>query len=396
MLPRKVKNMRIANNIISMTVNRYYNINLQALSKNAERLASGYRINRAADDPAGLAISERMRAQIRALNMATRNAQDGISAIQTAEGALDRVHAILQRMNELAVQSANGTNLNLDRNALMAEFSQLREEINDISGQANFNDKNLFDGSLRGKTGGRSGAISAVPAAITNIAISDIDGFTVSNTGRYYIEANDQEIKMFFSGLEVEKKTWDEIGFDPGNPGSINFELNQLGTTLNIDYSGTKKDVMDALNKVEFNVKNSSGGSYNDVGLVLQVGAKEGNTLAISIDAMSSEHLGLDDLDISTMEGAGKAITAVGNAINRISAQRSYLGALHNRMEHKIENLTNTALNLQDAESRIRDADIAKEMTEFIKNSIRIQAAIAILAQTNSMGQNVLKLLEAM
>ena len=348
MLPRKVKNMRIANNIISMTVNRYYNINLQALSKNAERLASGYRINRAADDPAGLAISERMRAQIRALNMATRNAQDGISAIQTAEGALDRVHAILQRMNELAVQSANGTNLNLDRNALMAEFSQLREEINDISGQANFNDKNLFDGSLRGKTGGRSGAISAVPAAITNIAISDIDGFTVSNTGRYYIEANDQEIKMFFSGLEVEKKTWDEIGFDPGNPGSINFELNQLGTTLNIDYSGTKKDVMDALNKVEFNVKNSSGGSYNDVGLVLQVGAKEGNTLAISIDAMSSEHLGLDDLDISTMEGAGKAITAVGNAINRISAQRSYLGALHNRMEHKIENLTNTALNLQD------------------------------------------------
>ncbi len=269
--------MRIQNNIMALNTHRQYGINNNAVSKSAEKLSSGYRVNRAGDDAAGLAISEKMRAQVRGLNMASKNSQDAVSLVQTAEGALQEVHSMLQRMNELAVQSASGTNDDtVDRSALNSEFTQLKSEINDIAGQTEFNDMKL-------------------------------------------ISAN--------------------------------------------------------------------------VTFTIQVGAKQNDTLDIKISAMNTVGLSIDGNDIASAGNAQTAITAIRAAVNTVSTQRADLGAMQNRLEHKIANLDISAENTQAAESRIRDVDIAKEMTAFTKNNILSQAATAMLAQANAAPQNVLSLL---
>ena len=270
--------MRINNNLMAMNTHRQYAVNNGSVSKATERLSSGLKINRAGDDAAGLAISEKMRAQIRGLNMASKNSEDAISLVQTAEGALTETHAILQRMNELAVQSASDTNEDdVDRAALQAEFAALIEEIDDIASKTTFNKKNLLDGTFTGD---------------------------------------------------------------------------------------------------------------------IQTGANENETLAITIADMSSGGLGVDTLDISTKAGASSAITAVQTAVNTVSTERANLGAIQNRLEHKINNLNTSAENLQAAESRIRDIDMAKEMTNFTTQNILVQAATAMLAQANAAPQNVLSLLK--
>jgi len=261
--------MRIQNNITAQNSHRQYNINNGNIGKNVEKLSSGYRVNRAADDAAGLAISEKMRTQIRGLNMASRNSQDGISLAQTAEGAMQIAHNIMQRMRELAVQSANGTNQSLDREALNLEYSQLNLELNQIESTVKFNDMSIF---------GRS--------------------------------------------------------------------------------------------------------------FVLQTGANEGNTTIFSVGTLT-----IVGGNISTSGTASAAITLVGNSINTLSLTRAALGAVQNRLEFKIQNLDNSAENLAAAESRIRDADMAKMMTEFTKNNILFQASTAMLAQANALPQGVLQLL---
>ncbi len=274
--------MRIQNNIMALNTHRQYGINNSAVAKSAEKLSSGYRVNRAGDDAAGLAISEKMRAQVRGLNMASKNSQDAVSLVQTAEGALQEVHAMLQRMNELAVQSASGTNDDtVDRAALNSEFKQLKSEIDDIASQTEFNDMKLL--------GAGTGAST----------------FTI------------------------------------------------------------------------------------------QVGAKNGDTLDIKISGMNTTGLSLNGtgVEIDTAAKAQTAITTVRAAVNKVSTQRADLGAMQNRLEHKIANLDISAENTQAAESRIRDVDIAKEMTAFTKNNILSQAATAMLAQANAAPQNVLSLL---
>jgi len=282
--------MRINNNIMAMNANRQLGINNTGTAKSLEKLSSGFRVNRAGDDAAGLSISEKMRAQIRGLNMASKNAQDGISLIQTAEGALDEVHAILQRMRELAVQSANDTNMTtVDRQAMQAEINQLLEEISGISTRTQFNTQTLLDGTFKDK--------------------------------------------------------------------------------------------------------------------VFHIGANSGQNMKITIDAMTTKGLGISGLKVEglsgkiitggilTQSGADKAITTINDAINQVSTQRSNLGAIQNRLEHTVKNLDNSAENLQAAESRIRDVDMAKEMMEFTKQTILQQAATAMLAQANNVPQTVLQLL---
>ena len=281
--------MRIQHNIMAMNAYRNYNNNTSALSKNLEKLSSGYKINRAGDDAAGLAISEKMRAQITGLETAQKNAKDGISLIQTAEGALTEVHDMLNRMVELATQSANGTyDNNVDRKNLQAELDQLRTEINRISDSANFNGIKLFDGSMSQLTA-------------------------------------------------------------------------SAGITLQIG------DTSASFNVLSFTLGNMDAGC-----------------LGISADKVS----------ITNAASAGVAISLIKEAINKVSTVRGQLGAYQNRLNHTINNLSVMTENIQDAESTIRDTDVADEMMAYTKNNILVQSAQAMLAQANQVPQGVLQLLQ--
>lgn len=273
--------MRIQHNISALNTHRNLTFNNSQAAKNLEKLSSGYKINRAGDDAAGLAISEKMRAQVRGLDMASKNAQDSISLIQTAEGALNETHAILQRMRELAVQSRNDTNVELDRKFLQDEIAQLIEEIDRIADTTEFNTQKLLNGDLAG-----SGA------------------------------------------------------------------------------------------------------------LTFQIGANEGQTMSLAIEDMGTSSLGVASISISSGGGASDAIVSIDDAIEKVSTQRSALGAVQNRLEHTINNLGAASENLTAAESRIRDTDMAKEMMEFTKNNILLQAAQSMLAQANQQPQGVLQLLQ--
>lgn len=274
--------MIINHNMMAMNAHRAMGVNAGGMGKSVEKLSTGQRVNRAADDAAGLYISEKMRSQVRGLNQASRNSLDGISMVQTAEGALDEVHAMLQRMRELVVQGANDTNQEEDRKAIRAEIDQLGEEIDAISEKTQFNKMVLLDGSLK-------------------------------------------------------------------------------------------------------------------AGKKLQVGANKGQELKIDIVSMTASAIGLGkaakQISVNTISNASKSLSRVDDAIKAVSGQRSKLGALQNRLEHTIRNLDNAAENTQAAESRIRDTDMAKEMSKFTKDNILTQASQAMLAQANQLPQQVLQLL---
>jgi flagellin len=269
--------MVINHNLQAMNAQRQLGINSTNLSKASEKLSSGLRINRAGDDAAGLALSEKMRSQIKGLNQASRNAQDGISLIQTAEGALDEVHEMLKRMRELSVQSANDTYTDSDRSKIQLEVDQLISEIDEISNRTEFNEQKLLSG-----------------------------GFS-------------------------EKK--------------------------------------------------------------IHVGANKDQSIEITISSMSADDLGITDLSVAAQSDANGAISTIDEAIELVSSQRASLGAIQNRLEHSIKNVNNTSENLQSAESRIRDTDMASEMMNFTTSNILSQAAQSMLAQTNQRPNQVLQLL---
>ncbi len=269
--------MVVQHNLTAMNANRQLGVTTSAQAKSTEKLSSGYRINRAGDDAAGLTISEKMRSQVRGLNKASTNAQDGVSLIQVAEGALAETHSILQRMNELATQAANDTNTTIDRNAVQKEINQLVSEIDRIQSTTQFNTMNLLDGSFSGKN--------------------------------------------------------------------------------------------------------------------LQVGSLSGQAISISISNMNASELKVTNMSVASYASAGKAMDQIQSAINKVSEQRSYLGALQNRLEHTIANLDNISENTQAAESRLRDTDMADEMVEYSKNNILAQAGQSMLAQANQSNQGVLSLL---
>ena len=272
--------MVVQHNLSAMNTNRQMGTVTSALSKSTEKLSSGYRINRAADDAAGLSISEKMRSQIRGLNKASTNAEDGISLIQVAEGALNESHSILQRMNELATQAANDTNTSSDRSAIQQELTQLTSELDRIYSTTQFNTMNLLDGDFTGKS--------------------------------------------------------------------------------------------------------------------LQVGALSGQVISVSIKSMKASALGIgyNAIKVSSNAVAGQSMSLIQKAINRVSEERSKLGAIQNRLEHTINNLDTTSENTSAAESRIRDTDMATEMVEYSKNNILAQAGQSMLSQANQQTQGVLSLLQ--
>ena len=565
--------MIVQHNMSAMNANRMLGVTNSSLAKSTEKLSSGYRINRAADDAAGLSISEKMRSQIRGLNKASDNAQDGISLIQTAEGALNESHSILQRMRELSVQASNGTETDDDREAVQKEISQLQDELTRISSTTEFNTMKLLDGSLGSKSASSQGAVltgtnvatfsatgldsNSVKKDLSGLAGTkvkdtfEIDGqkFTIDWSkgkaeefaSKYSVDLQNMtkaQTEAFASDLETllnesaadagvsgtvkvaykadgqitvtsnnngEESSFGFVGTDATTVTDGTAATDSLGAVMfsgtvganaaktvdatmkitntiaasskfNMTINGTEvqANIATAINEgdemkdaaatiqtavqaavtayntamgtggkqeeiksADFTVTTNKDGSFNieyagdkeisfsfgeatvdgvtgttatklgltnkqsasatsNKGIELQIGANEGQTMEFTIDDMSAAALGVDGnkVDLATQDGAKKATTTIDAAIKKVSAQRSKLGAVQNRLEHTIANLDTAAENTQTSESRIRDTDMASEMVVYSKNNILLQAGQSMLAQANQSNQGVLSLLQ--
>lgn len=376
--------MRINNNIMALNTHRQLGINNTNTQKSLEKLSSGYRINRAGDDAAGLAISEKMRAQIRGLNMASKNAQDGISLIQTAEGALTESHAILQRMRELAVQSANDTNVDADRQALQDEVNQLAEELSRIADNTEFNTQKLLNGDFSGKF-----HIGSNEGQNINLSIAAMDGEVLG-----VIETASTTATLSGTVAVAADSTYDIVKFDEA--------ISITGTDYSYGWADADGNIV---------AVSEDGKTFTALQAAAEVDSLESATLlSISFDLNKEFESGkitisaadesgtvtakaATGIKISDQESADAAISKIDDALEKVSSERSKLGAVQNRLEHTIKNLDTSAENLAAAESRIRDVDMAKEMMEFTKQNILQQAATAMLAQANMAPQTVLKLL---
>lgn len=366
--------MRIQHNIMAMNAYRNYNNNTSALSKNLEKLSSGYKINRAGDDAAGLAISEKMRAQITGLEQAQDNAKSGKNLVQTAEGALQEVHDMLNRMVKLADQSANGTFDNeIDRKALQDEIVELKDEIDRIADSANYNGIKLLDGSM--KTGN---TIDLDPTSFT----ATVNGASVTG-GTAGIDLSGTFKVGDFVTINGVTYTYDAAA--DGTDGKTFKDLATLVTAA-------------AKNGVTLNTGTNTAVTATKAGkdLTLQIGdtSDSFNQLNVSIEDMHTEALKISDIDISTQTGAQDAAKVIKAAINKVSSMRGTLGATQNRLDHTINNLSVMTENIQDAEATIRDTDVAEEMMAYTKNNILVQSAQAMLAQANQVPQGVLQLLQ--
>ncbi len=535
--------MIVQHNVTAMNTNRMLGISTTQLSKSTEKLSSGYKINRAADDAAGLAISEKMRSQIRGLDKASSNASDGISLLQTAEGALNESHSILQRMRELCVQAANGTETDDDRANIQDEIEQLQEELDRIASDTEFNTMTLLDGSLSGAATGSSSAGPKFGVYDTNLkgfvtsdintvridvavgatqggesAICSRDGKTLTlnlKANSTYTQAEidslidnakqedsnalgtpaNVSLNLYFGSITASAITGTATvpGIRAKNAASVPVvdtsayvgatdmvvEMNKYGAdgniTIHLNYTATPGNESCELTTPatytatgalgtpgEYTLKLSSGKEYTETdieqllaegglsakvtlsgpnpdepntlfctngaftadialtggqglgdddaflgqtgyssvtggnGITLQVGANEGQTMSFSIGDMSAAALGVNGskVNLSTQKGASDAIGLLDEAMNKVSKQRSLLGAVQNRLEHTIANLDNTAENLQSAESTIRDVDMAEEMVAYSKYNILQQAGQSMLAQANQSTQGVMSLLQ--
>ena len=402
--------MRIQHNIMAMNAYRNYANNTSALSKNLEKLSSGYKINRAGDDAAGLAISEKMRAQITGLDKAQDNAKDGISLVQTAEGALTEVHDMLNRMYELAEQSANGTfEDGTDRKQLQKEVDQLKSEINRIADSANFNGIKLLDGSMAAN--GTTKIIAAASSTKAGVDVSIVADSLFDKDG------NRSELKFSLAAVStgkegvVVKKDGVTISLEKGKDYSA-ADIQALLAKAKTSDTGVTEDMMKSVQNATITgagvtngpkpwttlAKASAGAAQANQGkpLTLQIGdtSDSFNQLKVGIKDCHVAALGLTDMKIGDQDSAAKALDKIKSAINYVSDVRGTLGATQNRLDHTINNLSVMQENIQDAESTIRDTDVADEMMAYTKNNILIQSAQAMLAQANQVPQGVLQLLQ--
>ena len=427
--------MIINHNMQSINAHRQMSINTGQQAKSTEKLSSGLRINRAGDDAAGLAISEKMRGQIRGLDQATRNSQDAISMIQTAEGALNETHAILQRMRELAVQSSTDTNTNADRVNVQDEMKQLLQEVDRIANTTEFNTKKLLDGSMsKAVTAATTSTIanasfnSATTATSTLQDVQDVNGKgfgvtgsvsvevsfvvggkTYTSTATYSSAMTFANIKTVMDGAKSEDGTISGAvtgAFTVSTAATGSTSVHLTATTAGIDtaVSGLTITIKDAETGIvnakatdafsAFNETHAAKDAKSEDGTAtLQIGANSGQTLGIEIERMNTDALGIKGVSTARREDANAAIRAIDAATKKVSAQRSKLGANQNRLEHTIKNLGTSSENLTASESRIRDVDMAKEMMNFTRNNVLNQASQAMLAQANQLPNQVLQLL---
>ena len=412
--------MVVQHNLTAMNSNRMLGVTTSAQAKSTEKLSSGYKINRAADDAAGLSISEKMRKQIRGLTQASSNAQDGISAVQTAEGALNEVQDMLQRMNELAVKAANGTNSEDDRNYIQDEVNQLIKEIDRVSTTTKFNETYLLKGD-------DTTAATVVAAAATEGTAGTANApqtYDIDFDGKITAPAEGKSDVSFKVGSKTYSITV-EAGDDAAKiGGKIKDALNnnkysdKVGGDYTATNAGAKITLTAAKNGVIAADDKLSAAANKDVTLKasgiltldLHVGADStaDNQISVDIKQMSADVLGLktgkstttaaknDTLLVngSNDDNARKAIDTIASALQEVSKQRSALGAAQNRLEHTIANLDNVVENTTSAESSIRDTDMATEMVKYSNNNILAQAGQAMLAQANQSNQGVLSLLQ--
>ena len=394
--------MRIQHNIMALNASNRLKANDSAISKNIAKLSSGYRINSAADDAAGLAVSEKMRSQINGLNQAQDNAQNGISLVQTAEGGLNETSAILQRMNTLAVESANGTYQDgTDRANLQKEIVKLQNEIDTISTSTNFNQINLLDGSL-------GYAIST--GAFTSVSGVVIDGGNLASGTAFTVTIGTNGVLSVSTAAPVTGLSLTAVGVTLAN-GAGSYTIKATFTPDTTPTTGTSAADIAAytgLTSISFRtnsdyVLNSTTAqamtittSGTNKGLSLQVGSdnKADQRIHLAVSNLSSKGLNVDGVDISTQDKARTAIDTIKAAINAVSGTRADLGAVQNQLEHTNNNLSTMSENLTSAESQIRDVDMSDEYVQYSKNQILSQAATAMLAQANTQPQNVLTLLK--
>ena len=379
--------MVVRTNVMAVNANRQLGMNNSQVGKSLEKLASGFRINRAGDDASGLAISEKMKAQIRGLETASANSQDGISLIQTAEGALTEVHDMLNRMIELAGKAANGTMEDaVDREALQEEMNSLRSEINRVSAGTNFNGKKLLDGALAGG-----------PKVTLD---DDNDVTTLDFTGRTGKSVLGSTLTIGTTTYEFvktgESATGSNTAIEVGEDDDATALAAAAETAITIsDYTDVAADGI-----LTITADTSGAGSVAvevaGGGLTLQIGDTNDtfNKVSVAVGDMSSKGLGINDISVSTEDKAGEALATIKTAINTVSTNRANLGALQNRLEHTINNLDVATENLTAANSRIRDTDMAKQMMDYTKMNVLTQAAQAMLAQANMQPQSVLQLLQ--
>ena len=459
--------MVVQHNLRAMNSNRMLSITQGSLNKSTEKLSSGYKVNRAADDAAGLSISEKMRKQIRGLSQASLNAEDGISAVQTAEGALTEVHDMLQRMNELAVKAANGTNSTSDRQTIQDEVDQLLTEIDRVAETTKFNELYTLKGDedkvtrylsahdagiegtlTQGATNatfsmdqlkfgdtimiaGREYHISGTQAQQGEIITASvkigqqvtIDGImytctaTVSNADKFELTKDDLIAKLNTSSLSimsVNGKTYYGAGITDDRTvvssiGAYKLIQKELGLASSIGADGSTQASVNAgvdgktlmkpsfEGKWVFSIDKGSVQVREDIDFSLHVGADAdmNNKIAVKIGALDTKGLGIQGLNVKDTTGAAAtyAIDSIADAVARISAQRSLLGAVQNRLEHTINNLDNVVENTTAAESQIRDTDMATEMVKYSNNNVLAQAGQSMLAQSNQANQGVLSLL---
>ncbi len=393
--------MRINHNIAALNTYSRLNSASNATAKSLEKLSSGLRINKAGDDAAGLAISEKMRGQISGLNQASRNAQDGISMIQTAEGALNETHSMLQRVRELAVQANNDTNTAEDVAVIQTEVGELISEIDRVSTKTEFNGKSLLGGTL-GVTAA-SGTYTMANATTDGISF-DVSGVATGETLTMTVTENASgtadtiTVAGTNSGISQTLSLGDNGAADSSATAGTTLDFSALGFKMSFG-----ADILDM--GATTSVKDFTGGltiATTGSSASFQIGANAGSTMSLSISDMGKTALGttasnanvtaLEDVNLSTKTFADN-LEVIDSAIKEVSSQRSSLGAKQNRLEHTINNLTTSSENLTAAESRVRDVDMAKEMMEFTKNNILSQAATSMLAQANQQPQSVLQLL---
>ena len=396
----------IVTNASAINAQRNLGITGVKSGKVLEKLSSGYRINRAADDAAGLGISEKMRAQVRGNTQAIRNANDGISMIQTAEGAMDEVHSILQRMRELGVQAANDTNDSAARTSIGTELVQLRSEIDRIANATQFNGQNLLTGSLSGSLGGATGTDLVVNDVLTNATLTTATAISVSGAaaGTYTMEATASTSDVVMVGPSGLAQKLTVSAFAGAGSQTLNFDKLGVSITLTASAAQTAANIVAGLTAAADDtiVVTGTGAAK------LQVGANTTvyDTTSISfnnVQATSAGGLNLltgGGVDwsssatvVATNTAAQSFITQMDTAITTLNTRRADLGASQNRLEKTINSLGVSVENLTASESRIRDADIANLSTQMVSNQILQQAGTAVLSQANQSSQAVLSLL---
>ena len=374
--------MKVNSNIQAMFAQSILSANEEKMAKSTQKMSSGYKLNRAMDNPAGMAITNRMRAQLSSLERATKNSKNAINAIQTAEGALSEIESMLQRMNELSIQGSNGTMSSSDRLAIQEEVDQLVSEINRISKNTSYNSQNLLDGTQD---------LKAFSRPSKNISVRNYN--ELMDVGKY-------EISVGADGL-VTSLTKDGATIDIAAQEVVEF-VDKDGKTTG--YS-TKIHTANGA-ELTFETKGDSGATDVELditgygGMKIQVGAEEGQEIQVVIPEVSLRTLNFVDLDgnrtldLRTEEGATKAISQIASAIDYVSAARSKLGAYQNRIENTVTNLDVTTENLTESYSTIKDIDMAEGMVEYTTLQVLIQAGTSMVAQANEQPQQALQLLQ--